>query len=203
MNFEDWGLARELTEENVVRARALGSRYLENELIGMLGDLEAHDGNIERALELARQHVELSRELGFTWFEAGALVTIAKFSLKLGRTDDVEAYALAALELLRLLEDRRVGSFALALAAAGAQARGDDLHAGHLWGAVETELARIAPDARWRKYFDEIRELGLPRASPVFDAGVAAGRSLTWEDAVESVLAGRNEAESGSGEVST
>jgi predicted ATPase len=190
VNFNDWELARELTEENLIRARALGSKYLENEMIGMLADLEAHDGNLERALDLAREHVRLSREVGFAWFEAGALSSVAEMSLKLGRFDDADEHARAALGLYREMEDRRFGTYPLAALAVAANARGDVGEAGRLWGALEAEHARTPPTRTWLGYFNELREI-LPAASAEFDAGAVEGRRLSWEDAVEYAVAGR------------
>jgi predicted ATPase len=200
VNFDHWELARELTEENLIRARALGSRYLETEMIGMLANLEAYDGNLEHALELAHEHVRLSREIGFAWFEAGALSSLAEMSFKLGRFDDADEHARAALKLYRKMEDRRFGTYPLAAIAVAANARGDLGKAGRLWGALEAEHARTPPTRSWQGYFDELREI-LPAASAEFDSGVAEGRRLSWEDALEYAVAGRNEPVRESGEV--
>jgi len=93
----DWVLARTLIEENVVRARAVGSKYLETEALGGLAATERFDGDLQRAAELYRMHTELSRELGFKWFVAIGGGNLAECELLLGRPDAAEAEARAVL----------------------------------------------------------------------------------------------------------
>jgi predicted ATPase/class 3 adenylate cyclase len=127
-----WDRARELAEENLLRARAGGWRMLETEALSLLGNIEDQDGNLEQAVELTRRCLELTRDLGFEWFEAIALVNLGEYELKLGRRDEAERHASAALALARRLNDRQTVVFALALVALVARARGDDDLAGRI-----------------------------------------------------------------------
>ena len=124
VRLDDWALARSLLESALERARALGSTYLENEAIGFLAAVEKHDGNTERALELARRYVELSRQIGFLYFEANALNDVAELCVELGRLDEAEEHAVAGLELSLRMEDRQFAVYALGLLALTAKARG-------------------------------------------------------------------------------
>jgi hypothetical protein len=100
------------------------------------------------------------------------------------------------------MDDRRIGTYSLALLAAVAQSRGHVAEAGRVWGAVDGEHARTPPTPGWKRYFDELRG-ALSDASPEFEVGVAQGRRLEWEDAVAYELAGRNTPPRESGMVRT
>jgi predicted ATPase/class 3 adenylate cyclase len=184
----DWTRARELLEENLPRARAGGWRMLESEALSALGGVEDHDGNLERAVELTRQCLELTRDLGFEWFEAIALMNLGEFELKLGRQDEAEQHASAALNLARRTDDRQNMVFALAALALAARARGDDERAGRIWGAIEAESAR-APIGRWESvYHQEYEQQILQGAGRAFERGLGDGRNISLEAVAASIL---------------
>jgi predicted ATPase len=184
----DWARTRELVEENLQRARAGGWRMLETEALSLLGSVEDHEGNVEKARDLTRQCLELTRDLGFEWFEAIALMNLSEFELKLGRQDEAEQHASAALGLARQMDDRQHMVFALAALSLVARERGDDKRAGWLWGAIEAESAR-APIGRWETvYRQEYEQLILEGAGAGFERGLQEGLRTSLEAVAASIL---------------
>ena len=184
----DWTGCGSVVEENLARARALGSRYLEGEALSVLGLVMNHDGAPEVAVELIAQSLEIAREVGFQWREAIDLSNLADLSLALGRPEEAEEYARAALALSREMDDRLSTVQSLALLAQTAKAEGDAERAGRIWGAIEAEEAR-APLGRWEQYRDEY-EASVSDGSPEFDRGRREGHSRPLEIAVERELSG-------------
>jgi hypothetical protein len=88
------------------------------------------------------------------WGESIKLSNLARFSSRLGRTDDTEAYAREALEVSREIGSRISSVFSLASLAVAARARGADERAGRLWGAIEAEEERLFL-GRWAARRDE------------------------------------------------
>ena len=131
--------ARKTVEENLVRARALDSVQLKAENLSTLANIEVATGNLETALDLFRRHLELARQIGFTWFESIGLANLTEISFRLGRLDEAEEYGRAALGLATGMEDRVLVVTMLALLALVAREKGDAQRAGRLWGAVEAE----------------------------------------------------------------
>ncbi len=183
----DWTSARAILEENLTRASALGSSYLEGEALSVLGLVEDHDGNIEKGLEFLCRSLELARSVGFRWREAIDLANLAELSLKLDRPAEAEAHGRAALELSRLMDDRLSTVSSLATLALVARARGDATRAGRLWGAIEAEEAR-APLGRWDSYRDEFATPLLTLAGPEFETARKRGRRDRLDAAVEYAL---------------
>jgi non-specific serine/threonine protein kinase len=186
---EQWERARAIVEENLVRARALGSRFLEVEALGGIAAGDMHDGNVERARDGFREHVELSRELGFNWFVALGGGSLAECELELGRIDEAEDSARAALALTRQMDDRRLTAWMLLVLAVAAARRGDEDRAGRLWGAAEAERNRGALlNLEW-----DFANLGpkVPHGDAGFEAGRAAGRRLSLDEAAAEALAQR------------
>jgi non-specific serine/threonine protein kinase len=186
---DDWARGRALLEENLVRARALGSRYLEGEAMSALGLVEDHDGNVEHALDLIGQSLEIARAVGFRWRESIDLGNLAHLSVKVGRLSQAEEYARAGLELSRDMDDRLTTVGSLGELALIARARGDVMRAGCLWGAIEAEELR-GPLGRWTQYRDEVaaplRELD---SASEFELGRHEGRAMSLDQAVEYALA--------------
>jgi tetratricopeptide (TPR) repeat protein len=132
---------RSRAEECLARARAGGFRLLQAEALGNLAWLEEELGHLEAAFELFLQDLAISREIGFTWFEANDLEALADLSLRLGRTDQAEGYALEALKLGERMDDRLNVLYSLTLLALVSRARGKTERAGRLLGAVQVEAA--------------------------------------------------------------
>ncbi len=186
----EWATARELVEENLVRARALGSRFLEAEALGGLATVEQFGyGDFERAIELYRLHLKLSRELGFNWFLALSGGNLAECELRLGRLDAAEVDARAALALSQEMYDPRIMTWLVLVLAVIAARRGEREQAGRLWGAAEAQRdhGRVTTiDADFDAWTPE-----LPFGEPVFEAGAEAGRRLSLDDATAEALGQR------------
>jgi ATP/maltotriose-dependent transcriptional regulator MalT len=183
----DLARARSMLEENLSRARVLGSAYLESEALSALGNIEQAMGNLEAAAELHRRGLALSREIGFTWFEAIALANLAEISLELGRHEDGEEHACAALTLAGALADRLLSVTMLALLASAARRRGDAERAGRLLGSVDAEGERGS--FGWQQAdIDRIRQQVLTDGTPELEAGIEAGRWLSLDEAIEYAL---------------
>jgi hypothetical protein len=101
----------------------------------------------------------------------------------LGRFDDAETYARQAFEASCRIEDRTTATYALAVLALVARGCGDDEGAGRLWGALEAEEER-AFLGRWSSDREEYARRILTPKSADFERGFAAGRQLTFEEAV-------------------
>jgi predicted ATPase len=188
-DLADWERGRTLLEENLPRARALGSALLETEALGGLSHLAAHDGRLERAIELERAHQDIAVQLGFTWFMAIGSGNIAFWSLELGRLDEAEEAARESLTLSAAMADRRLAAWMVATFAAIAGARGDHERAGRLWGAVAAEHERAPLTTIESDLADLERFVRLE--SVAFAAGLEAGRRLLLEDAIADALAQR------------
>ncbi len=161
---------------------------LETEALSLLGSVEDHDGNPKRAVKLTRRCLDLTRELGLEWFEAIALMNLGEFELKLGRQDEAEHHASAALDLARRVDDRQNMVFALVTLALVARARGDDERAGRIWGGIEAESAR-ASIGRWESvYRQEYEQQILQGAGPAFERGLEQGRHILLEALATSIL---------------
>jgi predicted ATPase/DNA-binding SARP family transcriptional activator len=180
----DFARARELGEESLRRARAGGYRYEESDFLGTLSHVEFGEGNVESALDLQLSALAIVRESGgWAWGEPQYLVNIAEFSLMLGRFDDAETYARQAFEASCRIGDRTTATYALAVLALVARGCGDDESAGRLWGALEAEEER-AFLGRWSSDREEYARRILTPKSPDFERGFAAGRQLTFEEAI-------------------
>jgi tetratricopeptide (TPR) repeat protein len=186
----DWPRARQLVEENLPRARALGSKFLEAEALGGLAGVAQYaDEDFERAADLYRPFVELSRELGFNWFVAGGQGGLAECRLELGQVDHAYADACAGLALAREMDDPRLTAWMLLLLAVVAGRRGSTEHAGRLWGAADAERARGALGSLEYDFTRWMPELPLGDAG--FEAGFLAGLRISLDEASAAALGQR------------
>ncbi|MGZ8694070.1 MAG: ATP-binding protein [Gaiellaceae bacterium] len=186
LDLDEWEVPRQILEENVPRAQALGSTFLECEALGTISFIAHRDGDLARAIEIEGRHVDAARELGFAWFMALGGGNLAEWRLEAGEVELAEEAARPALAVARSIDDRRVSTWLLMVLAVAARRRGDDERAGRLCGAVEAErllgplvsleddLARLGDEARVR--------------SPAFEAGLAAGRGLSLDEAAAYAL---------------
>jgi predicted ATPase/class 3 adenylate cyclase len=175
--------ARWRAEECLARARAGGFRLLQAEALGNLAWVAEMDGDLEAAFERTQQNLALSREIGFTWFEANDLVAIADLSLRLGRTDNVEAYAVEALDLGERMDDRLVVLMSLTLLARVSRARGRNGRAGRWLGVVEAEAGET-PLGRGQGELDKLTARALVHRDPELERAMEAGRRLSLAQAV-------------------
>ena len=174
---------RTLLEENLDRAKELGSRYLEGEALSVLGVLEAQAGNLSQGLDQLQRSRDIARDVGFLWREAIDLANLARYALAADRLDEAEAYARGALQLAQRMDDRLTTVTSLSTLALCADALGKRQRAGFLWGAVEAEEAR-QPLGRWSRYRHEFADALLAQLDSDFDHGRAAGRQKELADVV-------------------
>jgi predicted ATPase len=173
-----------MLEENLVRARALGSRYLESEALSVLGIVAQHSGDAEKALALMSESLAITRALGFRWCEALDSANLAQMALDVGRLDDAEAHGREALVLAGEMNDRAVKIDSLGALALVAHARGDEERAGRLWGAIEAEEAR-APIGDWVLYREDFETTLLADADAAFERGRERGHLHSFEASIE------------------
>jgi predicted ATPase/class 3 adenylate cyclase len=176
-----------LAEESLAVARRLAFPKLEAQALGTLGDIAWEDGDREAALDLLLRSAELAEHVGFGWWEAGVLISLAEHGAELGRLDDAERWALRATQIGHSISGREAVLEALAAVAAIARRRGDLARAGLLWGAIEAEEER-APLGDWNAYRDAAAAR-VVSDDEVFAAAHDKGRKLTLEAAVEQALA--------------
>ena len=190
---EDLVAARSLAEESEQLLQRVRFRKGETIVLGTLGDIEILEGNHDRGIELMRQSIEFSKEIGFSWWTAVSLAVGAERLLSIDRLEEAERWALEALPETRGIGERQFLLTALAVLARIAAQTGRPARAGTLWGAIETEEA-LGPVGQWE---DEraAYETAIKSASgPSFETGRSYGRKLTLGEAVDYALA---DAESG------
>jgi len=112
----------------------------------------------------------------------------AEAALALGRAEEAESEARAALALGHGINDRLHTLYGLAFLSRIAMERGDPDRAGRLWGAMEAEEARGTPGI-WDRHRATYAEPVLADVGTDFEAGRAEGRLLTRHDAVAYALA--------------
>jgi predicted ATPase len=178
--------ARELLDECLAICQRRPSPKLLADAIVKLGDLEWQEGNMERALELWQDGAARCEEVGFTWMQAHAVLSVADVANKLGRVELAWEQAREALCLARACDDRQMTLFSLAVLAQLEAEAGRADRAGRLWGAIETEEAR-RPVGHWDVMRDELAST-VADPSPEFEQGRSSGRSLSLEEAVEYAL---------------
>ena len=181
----DSGRARELAEESL--ALSDGSPRDEGEALYVLGNVAYAEGRGDEALELLAKSAELCRLVGFEWFAVGSLLNYADYALRLGRPGAAAEPLRDVVGSARSMGDRQHAVYGLALFAWLATEQGDLGRAGRLWGAVEAEAER-APVGQWEVERDEYASY-VVRDDSAFEGGRAAGRRLTFDQAVDEALA--------------
>jgi predicted ATPase/class 3 adenylate cyclase len=182
--------ARELTTADHVTR-------LTPQLLRALGWLAYEEGDPETGVATLRQSVETSAQIGFTWWQAGALADLARVHLELGSFDEAETSAREIVKLAQGMNDRAHAVEALAMLASVAGRRGDAYRAGWLWGAIEAEEAKgpigaiSPPVSPWRGWKPE-RERYLAHVEavtgPEFERGRGEGGVATLSEAMDVAL---------------
>ena len=172
-----------LLEEALHESRRLGIRLGEAQALAFLADKAESEGDPARALELVLESVEIAREAGWTWWEAGQLHTAAVIERERGNLDAAEGYAERALELTLDLGDRQNMVYCASELAIVAALRGDAPRAGRIWGAIDNEAStrRIGV---WEAEAPELERLVLRVDGPAFTLARADGNLLSISDAV-------------------
>ena len=187
---DDPARARELAEESLAGHRSVGFVKGELQALSLLGYLEWEAGRKEHAFELKRESARLARQVGFRWWEAGELRELGMWALALGRPSESYALARESLAICRAIAYGAGSFWAVTVLSAAAAVDGRWGQAGRLWGAAEAEVER-APIPGWLGEQDEAAAYVLTEPGPGFEQARAAGRSLSFEAAIDEVLAVR------------
>ena len=171
-----------LLEEALAESRLLGSRFGEGQAMAFLAQKAYAEGDLELACDLALESADIARAAGWTWWEAGQLLSAAAFERERGRLDEAEVHAQRSFELALALGGRQNILFAAAELAVIAAGRGDAGRAGRIWGALETE-AGTGPVGAWEREVAGLEQLVLRAASPEFAAARAQGSLLSVAEA--------------------
>jgi predicted ATPase len=182
--------ARELFEESLVLFRRLGSRRGEGETIGSLGYLEMKEGNPEKAIELFEESAAIVALVGFAWWEVNMREAVSEALVGLGRYEEAAANAREGLALAVRIHDRPNTVFLVAMLAVSAAATGWQARAGLLWGAIEAEVKR-QPVGMWEAQRDELEAKIRVNGGHELERGLAEGRRLSFETAIDEALGGR------------
>jgi predicted ATPase len=181
----------ERTRSLLQEARELLSRVelprLELQALMLDGAVAYADGDHERALALFTGVATSSERLGFLWQQSIALDALARRLDELGRTEEAEVNARAALSLDRRIGDWEAVAYRLAMLAALAARRGEPKRSGRLWGAVEARQ-RQDPLETWEMIRDRFEPRVREAAGEEFDEGRTSGLRLSLADAVEEEL---------------
>jgi hypothetical protein len=106
--------------------------------VGNLGGLELqHGGDAARGLQMTDEAIAMAHDVGWSWWEARALVSTAEWLGRHGDPESAARRARAALEIFWPAENLQESVLALAILARAAAAAGDDARALALWSAVE------------------------------------------------------------------
>ena len=184
----DFDLTRKYAEESLAGHRRAAFPKGAAQALSSLAVVARVEGDLERALELLEESREIVDGIGFRWWHAGVLANIAGVTLELGRLDDAERNARQALSLSQAMRDRRAVVFELRLLAEISARAGNLQRAGMLWGVAEAEHERV-PVGTWVHAQVELARIAA-RTDPEFEAGRAAGRELSLEDAIALALEG-------------
>ena len=182
-------LARELFDRSLAMFRRLGSERGVAQAVGGLGYVAYAEGDVDQAVDLWEESLETMRDTGFVWWQSMMLQALAEAALERKRFDVAAARAREQLTLSRGLRDRQNAVYALTYLARVAAEAGDLHRAGVLWGSIEAEQSR-APVGVWEEERAKFEAPLLAMAETGFEHGRAAGRRMTFEEAMGFALAG-------------
>jgi hypothetical protein len=124
--------ARELVEESDRVHERTGDLWGRAQTIGTLGAIARDAREQERASLLIEQSAVTALGAGVPWWQGGMLAELAALALNLGRLDDADRRARAALTIADELRVRAGRVFGIGLLATIALERGQLEHAGRL-----------------------------------------------------------------------
>jgi tetratricopeptide (TPR) repeat protein len=179
---------RSLAEESLAGHRKAGFPKGEAQALTSLAEVEEAEGNPERALELLDEARRLSEEVGFRWWQAGALARMGRTLIAMGRLDEAGQRTRGALAISSSMHDRPGTIYELRLLGEISGRSGDHRRAGTLWGAVDAEADR-APVSWWLHGRHEPERLP-EQPDAEFELGWEEGGALSLDDAVAFALDG-------------
>jgi len=187
----DLDTARALLEESIAISRETGSASLLAAALCHLGQVESGAGNFDRATEVLQEALTLDQEQGDIFGVAIDQQSLALISLRAGRTRD--AHDLLSGMLSYVASSGHTGLLVnvLELSAAITAGLGDALRAARLTGAADVirQKARMLitqSDAATLEQF--LAPARSTVASQAWDAELAAGRTLTEQEAIALLL---------------
>jgi predicted ATPase/class 3 adenylate cyclase len=200
---DDWGVshiklrmaADALRREDLAAARTLCEEALESDRSAfseacatrVLGGIAFEEGRPDEAIALLDRTAELADQVGFRWWQAGALQQAGECALTSGRPEDARPRVRAGLRVSNEIGDRQGICYGLTLLAWAEAATGSPKPAGTLWGAVDAEAQR-GRIGQWEAERGVYESRLLTAAGPEFEGAVAEGRRMTLEEAVAYAL---------------
>lgn len=180
--------ARRLCESSLAEFQRAGSSKGEMAILQVQTYIEKSEANWEKGLALALQAVRLCEQGGWRSWLIPNLQNAGECALRLDRLDEAAIYERQLLRRGREIGDRWSIPSALPDLARIAAASQDAYRAGLLFGAVEAESVR-SPFGQWEVQDRELvaRELEAV-AGPEFERGIAAGKDLSLDAAIEIAL---------------
>ncbi len=183
--------ARFLLEESIAISREIGSAFRLAAALSSLGQVESGAGNYERATQVLREALTLDQKQGDMFGVAIDLQSLALVSLRAGRARDAHDLLSGALGYVASAGHTGLLANVLELSAAIAAGLGDALRAARLAGAAEAIRQQagmpITPsDAATLERF--LAPARSTVASQAWDAELAAGRTLTEQEAIALLL---------------
>jgi predicted ATPase len=179
--------AKVIGEEALEICRRHGNQRCEAEALYPLADVAFAEGRHDEAFRLMERSAALASEVGFVWWQTGALEHLAEFALELDRRDLARKHIADGLPLARSLNDRATVVWFLTHAARLAALDGLAERAGLLWGGIEAEEGR-GPIGQWDLQRTEYLGKLDAVSGPDFERGRAAGQQLTLDEAIDVVL---------------
>ena len=134
----DWEQARRDADRGVCAAREAGSRFAEFLNLRGLSDALGRSGDVQHAVEVSVQAVEIAAELGVASYQLAAVHNLAYANLLAGSYDTAKEVLQQRLELSRKLGDIRAEALSLALL-------GDTYHALGEYGMAASCLHQALP----------------------------------------------------------
>jgi predicted ATPase/DNA-binding SARP family transcriptional activator len=133
----DTATTRRLWEHCLAVFQEKGDPIGELQVLTNLGELELFEGNREKGRELHARGIAMAHDVGWLWWEANGLLTLANLAVEEGDADETATQARRVLESALASENRQMTLNALALLARAAALRGDDERARTLWASVD------------------------------------------------------------------
>jgi predicted ATPase/class 3 adenylate cyclase len=183
----DPDMARALLEQAIAINRTIPGSVRLGASLANLGQLESGEGNLDRASEVLREALALDAEHGDLWGMTVSRHSLALVSLRSGRPAEARDLLSGLFDYVASSGNTGLLLNTLELAAGIAAALDDPRRAARLAGAAdgirhESGMLITEPEAAL------VEELLAPARSAVsageWDAGLAAGRALTQEEAL-------------------
>lgn len=188
---DDFAAVRPLLEEAITRFDELGDTRGRSYALNALGNLFIEIQDYPAAQAIHEENLEIARQLNDPLLIADAQ---AMLGLAMSRQGDYSAASSLLKEALALrleMGDKRNAAIALTATASVFAAQGHGVRAARLWGAIEALRETLGFPLRPRQQAEHEKAVSQARDASdgvQFTAAWAAGRVLTWEQAVNRAL---------------